>query len=110
EAVQAQGGGEGSTVPEYHVCPPRSAPYPVRSDDEVVEAIAVDVPRTADGLARRVILVGAVDGETIAPVESAESQGGREGATVPEYHVGLPGTSTAWRTAGCCRRPDDEVI
>jgi len=57
-------------------------------DDDIVEAIAVDVDVAGNGAAAAVIGRFAVDGEAVGPVEIGEIDAGAEAALAAEHDIG----------------------
>src|SRR5690242_16546590 len=75
-----------------------------RADDEVVEAVAVDVAGAAHrgAEAERDGRVGAVDDEAVLPVEARQIEARAEATGPAEHHVG------AFRVVEIAR-PDDDI-
>ena len=60
-------------------------------DDQVGEAIAVDVARAAHREARAIVRVDAIEAEAVGAVEGGEVERATEAARVAEHHVALTG-------------------
>src|SRR5262249_19318042 len=68
-----------------------------RPDDQVVEAVAVHVPRRAHRKAAMVERVDAVEPEAVAAVQRREVERARPPRRLPEHHVALAGVAVAAR-------------
>src|SRR5690606_40102645 len=90
ERAELDGGGEPAGLAEHHVA--RSARRTVRigigcADDQVVEAVAIDVTGAADGPAAVIEPPLAVEAEAVGAVERTELDGGGKPAGLAEHHV-----------------------
>ena len=74
-----------------------------RADDEVVEAVAVDVAGRGDAAARLVVGGVALDDEPVGRSEGREVDG-REAAGLAENDIGLAGMAAAIVGRGARRR------
>ena len=85
-----------------------------RADDEVVDAVAVDVAGAAHRAARVVVGIDAFEDEARAAVaarrreQAAQLEGGRKSARAAEHHVALAGSSLAVGVGTI--RADDQVV
>ena len=75
-------------------------------DDQVVDAVAVDVARARDRTAAAVVRVDPVEAEAVDAVERREIEARREAGVGAEDDVALAGTPVA----GSAGRPDDQVV
>ena len=66
-----------------------------RPDDQVIDAVAVDVPRARDREAAVVIVVDPVEAEAVGAVERGEIEARREARGGAEHHVALAGVVPA---------------
>jgi hypothetical protein len=110
EAVEAAQGaqrqcGREAAAAEHHVSLAAQGDQRlVGADDQVVEAVAVDVAGAADGEAGPVAVGGAVEGEAVGAAQGAQGQRGREAGSA-EHHVRLAAVDAARRPGGA----DDDV-
>ena len=76
-----------------------------RADNDVDEAVAIDVAGRGDAETRAIAVAAAPDDETLRRSESADIKIGKTGAAI--NHIGLPSVSAAVVAQG---RADDEVV
>ena len=87
---------------EHHIALAGGVPSPDRRmgpDDQIIDAVAVDVPRAGDREAAVVIRVDPVEAEAVGAVERGEIEARREARGGAEDHIALAGSSVR-RTPG----------
>ena len=85
EAREIERGGKARSLAEHHIALARIG-VPARigargADQDVVEAVAIDVPRRGDGLAAAVTGIDAVEAEAVGAVEAREIERRRQSPT-----------------------------
>src|SRR5690606_37697932 len=110
ERTELDGGGKPAGLAEHHVGRSRTGAVRVClrcADDQVIEAVAVDVTGTADGPPAHVVPRLAIEAEAVGAVERAERDRRGKPAGLAEHHVARPGTEVV--RIGI-RRADDQVV
>ena len=73
-----------------------------RPDNQIIDAVTIDIPSTRDIVATQVAGRHPVDTETVGSVEDGEIEARGEPRGRPENHIARTGTD-AWRS-------DDQVV
>ena len=97
EGGEVEVGGEARGLAEHHVARPGIGSVRIGTagaDDQVVEAVAIDVAGRGDREAALVIGRHAAELEAVGAVEGGEVEVGAEARGLAEHHIARPGMSS----------------